>query len=267
MSKKSARSKGYRSYKTEQKGFTKGELRALIIGFVVLVLAIAAVIYLPDAIENSHLVKVKDGEFIGAEDNWLIINTSDTSTKKYRKIAEVNPVEGYTSESFASSSTDLSRSFNFTAEDENAVVSSYTVSGNDSEYKSCAEGVLSNFSTNVALYGMTPISIADEMSTCEVNGHTLYWFESAYSYDETVTAETDETADEDAATDETAEETAAQTVTHYIQNVYMYAPSDVDGMCVILAVSNDYASEEEFGDVGEIVAFLQTAAAQISSLQ
>ena len=37
MSKKSARSKGYRTYKTEQKGFSKGELKTLIIAAVVLV--------------------------------------------------------------------------------------------------------------------------------------------------------------------------------------------------------------------------------------
>ena len=65
MSKKSARSKGYRTYKTEQKGFSKGELKTLIIAAVVLVLAIAAIIILPDAIEARHLIKVKDGALQG----------------------------------------------------------------------------------------------------------------------------------------------------------------------------------------------------------
>ena len=94
MSKKSARSKGYRTYKTEQKGFSKGELKTLIIAAVVLVLAIAAIIILPDAIEARHLIKVKDGALQGVEDNWLVLNVGTSSNPKYRKIAEVDPVEG-----------------------------------------------------------------------------------------------------------------------------------------------------------------------------
>ena len=40
MAKKSARSKGYRTYKKEDKGFTKGEIRTMIIGFDVIVIAL-----------------------------------------------------------------------------------------------------------------------------------------------------------------------------------------------------------------------------------
>ena len=98
MSKKSARSKGYRTYKTEQKGFSKGELKTLIIAAVVLVLAIAAIIILPDAIEARHLIKVKDGALQGVEDNWLVLNVGTSSHPKYRKIAEVDPAEGYSFE-------------------------------------------------------------------------------------------------------------------------------------------------------------------------
>ena len=59
MAKKSARSKGYRTYKKEEKGFTKGEIRTMIIGFAVIVIALICVLVLPDAIESRHLLKVK----------------------------------------------------------------------------------------------------------------------------------------------------------------------------------------------------------------
>lgn len=251
MSKKSSRSKGYRSYKTEQKGFTKGELRTLIIGFVVLVLAIAAIIYLPDAIEARHLIKVENGEFVGAEDNWLIVNTGNSTKAKYRKIAEVDPAEGYALDEINNtSSANLSRTMRFKAEDEASAVAEYTVSPSTDEYKALAESVFTNFSNNGLLtMGATVTSHSDELQTCEVNGKTLYWFTAVYSY---------ETRDDENSTD---------TTTHYTQGVYLYAPSDVNGMSVILSVTNEVESEDALGDVDAMLEVLKSAAAQVSSLK
>ncbi len=273
MAKKSSRSKGYRKYKTEQKGFTKGEIRTLIIGFVVIILAIAAIIYLPDAIEATHLVKVEDGEFVGAEDNWLITNVSDTSTRKYRKLAEVDPAEGYTLDSTTTSSTsNLSRTFTFKAEDEeNAAVKEYVVSGSATSCKELSETVYNNFASNaVSAYGLNVTEYSDALQTAEINGKTLYWFSAVYTYDETVenTEEaTDETATEETATEDTAEAATEETVTHYIQSLNVYAPADVKGMTVILSTTNDCLSEEEFADMDAMLDVLKDAAGQISSMK
>ena len=248
MSKKSSRSKGYRSYKTEQKGFTKAELRTLIIGFVVLVLAIAAIIYLPDAIEARHLIKVENGEFVGASDNWLVLNTGTSTHAKYRKIAEVDPADGYALDTETQlSPTHLTKTFN--AEDENAVVKSYTVTGSSSEYKALAEDVFSNYTSRVAIYGATVTSISDELQSVEVNGKTLYWFNVNTSFERTST------------------ENSEETTTEYSQDVIMYAPSDVKGMSVVLSVSNSMDSEDASIDVNEMVEVLKSAAANVSTLK
>lgn len=248
MSKKSSRSKGYRSYKTEQKGFTKSELRTLIIGFVVLVLAIAAIIYLPDALEARHLIKVENGEFVGASDNWLVANTGTSSHAKYRKIAEVDPADGYALDTETQlSPTHLNKAFN--AEDENAAVKSYTVSGSNREYKALAEDTLSKYTAYIANYGVKVTSISDELQTVEVNGKTLYWFTATTSYTTT------------------SADNSSETTTKYSQNVSMYAPSDVKGMSVILSASNTVDSEDAFIDVNEMVEVLKTAAANVSSLK
>ena len=236
------------SYKTEQKGFTKSELRTLIIGFVVLVLAIAAIIYLPDALEARHLIKVENGEFVGASDNWLVANTGTSSHAKYRKIAEVDPADGYALDTETQlSPTHLDKTFN--AEDENAAVKSYTVSGSNREYKALAEDTLSKYAAYVANYGVNVTSISDELQTVEINGKTLYWFTATTSY---VT---------------TSADNSSETTTKYSQNVSMYAPSDVKGTSVILSVSNTVDSEDAFIDVNEMVEVLKSAAANVSSLK
>ena len=151
MSKKSARSKGYRTYKTEQKGFSKGELKTLIIAAVVLVLAIAAIIILPDAIEARHLIKVKDGALQGVEDNWLVLNVGTSSHPKYRKIAEVDPAEGYSFEKTDHlSSLNLSTNLTFKADDEqNAVADTYVALSSANECKALAEKAFSNIQSGV----------------------------------------------------------------------------------------------------------------------
>ena len=88
MAKKSARSKGYRKYHQETKGYTPQEKKVMTIGFAVIAIVLICVLWLPDFIESFSLLKVKDGVVQNVGDNWLLTNVGTSSNKKYRKLAE-----------------------------------------------------------------------------------------------------------------------------------------------------------------------------------
>ena len=248
MSKKSARSKGYRTYKTEQKGFSKGELKTLIIAAVVLVLAIAAIIILPDAIEARHLIKVKDGALQGVEDNWLVLNVGTSSHPKYRKIAEVDPAEGYSFEKTDHlSSLNLSTNLTFKADDEqNAVADTYVALSSANECKALAEKAFSNIQSGVITSQLNVLTQSDKLQTCDVNGVQGYWYTMNYS------------------SEVPAEEEGGEATTKYSQNVYLYLPAGIKDTSVILSASNTCESEEEFGDVDAMLEMLKEASTHIT---
>ena len=83
MAKKSARSKGYRKFHKEVKGYTPQEKKIMTIGFIAIAVVLIAVLVLPDFIESFSLLKVKDGVVQDMGDNWLIANTGTSSKPKY----------------------------------------------------------------------------------------------------------------------------------------------------------------------------------------
>ena len=93
MAKKSARSKGYRKYHQETKGYTPQEKKIMTIGFAVIAIVLICVLWLPDFIESFSLLKVKDGVVQNVGDNWLLANVGTSSKAKYRKLAEFDGVE------------------------------------------------------------------------------------------------------------------------------------------------------------------------------
>jgi len=95
MAKKSARSKGYRKYHQETKGYTPQEKKIMAIGFAVIAIVLICVLWVPDFIESFSLLKVKDGVVQDVGDNWLLANVGTSSEDKYRKMAEVGAIEGY----------------------------------------------------------------------------------------------------------------------------------------------------------------------------
>ena len=240
MAKKSARSKGYRTYKKEEKGFTKGEIRTMIIGFAVIVIALICVLVLPDAIESRHLLKVKDGAIVDAGDNWLIRNVGDSSKAKYRKIAEVNPADGYQlHETTAGVTDDLETMFYFEPTEDNAdaAAQEYYVVAGSGEY----DALVSNVYGYVAMLG--EILEQSEIQTVDVGGRSASYFTVKFS-----------------VTDSSDEENPTTT---YNQMGYMYVDADVKDNCVVICASNTGDSEDVFTDDAALVEVMTNAASQI----
>lgn len=240
MAKKSARSKGYRTYKKEEKGFTKGEIRTMIIGFAVIVIALICVLVLPDAIESRHLLKVKDGAIVDAGDNWLIRNVGDSSKAKYRKIAEVNPADGYQLEKVTAGTTnDLSTMFYYEPTEGNAdaAAQEYYVVAGSGEY----DMLVSNVYGYAAMLG--EILEQSEIQTVDVGGRSASYFTVKSSV-------TDDSSDEE------------NPIVTYNQMGYMYVDADVKDNCVVICASNT-GDSEVFTDDAALVGLMTNAASQI----
>ena len=240
MAKKSARSKGYRTYKKEEKGFTKGEIRTMIIGFAVIVIALICVLVLPDAIESRHLLKVRDGAIVDAGDNWLIRNVGDSSKAKYRKIAEVNPADGYQLEKVTAGTTnDLSTMFYYEPTEGNAdaAAQEYYVVAGSGEY----DALVSNVYGYAAMLG--EILDQSEIQTVDVGGRSASYFTVKSSV-------TDDSSDEE------------NPIVTYNQMGYMYVDADVKDNCVVICASNT-GDSDVFTDDAALVEVMTNAASQI----
>lgn len=275
MSKTSARSKGYRKTKQPKKGYTPQEIRTMIIGFAVIIVVVIGVLVVPDFIESFHLLKVKDGVVQGVEDNWLICNTGTSSHKKYRKLAETEPVEGYELSSIEDGYTDANlRYITYAPADESGVAEKLIVQpGNGA-----AAELVSAYQTQISRFGeLLYLSDIEESTVNDTNVYSLIVEYRTQDYSEQVAAEEAEAEAEAAAEDEApaeeaaaedeapAEETAADTeeeapaeetaddaeeeITYeYTQSVVLYIESPIDGKCVVINAMNNGADESAFGD-------------------
>ncbi|MGN0802847.1 MAG: hypothetical protein ACI4MF_09660, partial [Candidatus Faecivicinus sp.] len=152
MSKTSARSKGYRKVKKQKKGYTPQEIRTMIIGFAVIVVVIIGVLVVPDFIESFHLLKVKDGVVQGVEDNWLVCNTGTSSHKKYRKLGETEPVEGYELSSIEDGYSDANlRYFNYSPTSDDAVAQKLIIQPGNGD----ASELVQTYKTQIGAFGET----------------------------------------------------------------------------------------------------------------
>lgn len=209
MSKTSARSKGYRKTKQPKKGYTPQEIRTMIIGFAVIIVVVIGVLVVPDFIESFHLLKVKDGVVQGVEDNWLICNTGTSSHKKYRKLAETEPVEGYELSSIEDGYTDANlRYITYAPADDSGVAEKLIVQpGNGA-----AAELVSAYQTQISRFGeLLYLSDIEESTVNDTNVYSLIVEYRTQDYSEQVAAEEAEAEAEAAAEDEApVEETAAE---------------------------------------------------------
>lgn len=197
MSKTSARSKGYRKTKQPKKGYTPQEIRTMIIGFAVIIVVVIGVLVVPDFIESFHLLKVKDGVVQGVEDNWLICNTGTSSHKKYRKLAETEPVEGYELSSIEDGYTDANlRYITYAPADDSGVAEKLIVQpGNGA-----AAELVSAYQTQISRFGeLLYLSDIEENTVNDTNVYSLIVEYRTQDYSEQVAAEEAEAEAEAAA--------------------------------------------------------------------
>lgn len=239
MAKKSARSKGYRTYKKTKTGFTEKEKKTMIIGAIAIVVILICVLVVPDLIEKTHLLKVKDGVVQDVGDNWLISNVGTSSKKKYRKLAEVSPIDGYSvSKTETGLTDDQERIIYFAADDENAAVQEYYAFYGKGEYNELAASSLQS----IAAFNSETLDQTD-VTEAESNGLKIAYYVIEY-----------------ASTDSSDEENP---VTTYTQTVNMYVESNVSERCLILSSNARTDDPADFPERDQVIATLTDAVSGI----
>lgn len=270
MAKNSSRSKGYRKTTEKTTGYTPREKKIMIIGFAVIAVAILCAAFLPDWIESFSLLKVEDGVVQGMEDNWLISNVGTSTKPKYRKIAEVDPPEGYALTKRDSLSSDENLTYAVYEPVESGIAQQLLAQ----TAKGDPESLISTLSTNMSIYGGEYLYTGE--STQEtIDGKTLYSTLIEYTMPastgdmeadttEAATAEPDttgaptaepDTAEADTTEADTAEAGDAEKV--YTQSAIVYVVSPLDGYSVVLTASNDGSDESAFADRDALLAFVK----------
>ena len=126
--KKIVRPAAYTPKKAEYKPMSKKTKLGILIGVCVLAVAIVLFALLYD----DGSLKVSGGAIKGAQENWLITDTSSSSSRhKYYKFGEIEPLEGFSRSTDGSlkAEDDLDTDFPMTPDDESAAISSYYVTG------------------------------------------------------------------------------------------------------------------------------------------
>lgn len=241
MAKNSARSKGYRKYKQEVKGYTEKEKKTMIIGFAAILIIIICVIAIPNAIESKDLLKVKDGVVQDVGDNWLVSDMSETSKHKYRKIAEIDPAEGWQVRERAEGISDANEAYFYfePIDAENAVADEYYAivgKGNYDELGAKASTSMGSFANEILYQG--------ELVTEEYEGRNISYYVLEYNMNISEDPENPEY--------------------QYSQSVSLYVESPIAERCVLLNASNTGADETAFGDRDAIINFLKEASKSIT---
>lgn len=270
MAKNSARSKGYRKFHKEVKGYTPQEKKIMTIGFVAIVVVLIAVLVLPDFIESFSLLKVKDGVVQGVGENWLITNTGTGSKNKYRKLGEITgEIEGFEKSETAPGITDENCVYYvYTPTTEDSAIQTLNIQPGNGEAAQLSE----TFRSQMGNFGEV-LSLSEAVEEEEINGMKTYAVAIKYRTEnaeqlsakaEAQTAADEATANGEEIPEDVAAVLAEETIFDYNQSVVLYIDSKVNGKCILLNAMNSGDSEAAFGDEAVIRDVLRQAASAIS---
>lgn len=244
MGKSSARAKGYRKNQKKTNGYTESEKKIMTIGFLVIVVVIIGVLVLPDWIESFSLLKVKDGVVQGVEDNWLICNLGTSSSPKYRKLAEINPVDGFEM-SETSYITDANTPyFIFEPTGDSAAQKLTVQAGNGG-----AEALASKYAETIGAF--SDVLYKSDVAAETVGDRKIWTILVEYRMENY----SEEEAESDAETEPTYS---------YTQSALVYTDALVSGRSIVISAAVDGDSESVFVDRE---ALLEAAKSAVSSIE
>lgn len=239
MSKTSARSKGYqKTPKKKTSGYTPREIKIMIAGFLVILIGFLCALYLPDFIESFHLLKVEAETVQGVEENWLVGNVGSTSKKKYRKIGEVESIEGYAltgSDSFGDANV---RYLIYEPVDSGAAEQIIVQVANGK-----AETLINDYTTNISKYG-AELLYASDIQQETIDDKEIYCLLTEYRMRSN--------DDDDNPTYD------------YTQSAIIYTPSLVNEKCVVLSAMNSGDSDAVFADRDGMLELAKRAIASVT---
>ena len=258
MGKNSARAKGYRKNQKKSTGYTESEKKIMTIGFLVIVLVIVGVLVLPDWIESFSLLKVKDGVVQGVEDNWLICNLGTSSSPKYRKLAEINPVEGF---ELADTSyiTDANTPYFILKPTGDSAAQQMTIQAGNGSAQTLAEKYASSIGAFAEVLEIWAVLVEYRMENyTETEAETDSETETEPKTTQSPNDYTDTVEETDTVVDSEAEPTYT-----YSQSAIVYTDTLVDGRSVVISASVEGDSEAAFGDREALLEAAKSAVASI----
>lgn len=255
MSKKSAKSKGYRSFKKEKPFLTKKEIYALIV--IAAVVIIGFIVFL---CYDDGALKIKDGALEGVESNWIVTNTGTTTSPRYFKLAEAGEVEGYSMQPYLSYADYNLRDVYYYPTDENNPVDYISISTTGIKNSSVAE--LGKTVTD-ALKTMPEYTVTAELTEATAGDipYSYYSFTTeayvAPAEEDVVTTEAVDSATADAAAAEDAASEAVENEPNtFGQSLNAYVETAHDS-CLLIHVINETESTEEFLPDADLQAVLE----------
>ena len=195
MSKKSAKSKGYRKSVEKKPYLSRKDI--IILCVVLAVLAVGAILLFT---YDDGALKVKDGKIVDPGENWLIVNGNTKGGRRYFKLGEVGDIPGYTLSREPFMSDDNLTQFNYAPEAEDSGVTGISISASAYDPARLAEG---NANMVAGVKGSTVSDVATDRA-----GDVEYTY---YTYTHEYHAE-EEAAEDASAEDAPAEEAPAEEI-------------------------------------------------------
>ena len=241
MSKKSAKSRGYRKVQAKKPYLSGRDIKLLCV--IVAILAVCAALLIN---YDDGAIKMKDGKLPEAGENWLIVNGSTGGGRRYYKLGEAGEIEGFT------------RTAEPLVSDENLFTLRYAPEAEDSPVQSIAIGTNPAKADRTAEYYHNLIASLDpgEIQTGKA-GDTDYIFfiyQTSYHADEDLTAEAAENGE------------AAENSDRYEQAIHAYVDAPHNASISVTVATNaeseaDFLTDEQLKDyVARAIAAIQVEA-------
>lgn len=234
MSKKSAKTKGYRNFKKDKQADSEKEFRTMIIGLIVVVAVVAIAMIGIKVYDNIGKLKVDGYNILGVGENWIIKNTGSQAEPKVFKMAELNEVvEGYTLEPMERH-LQYSQSNYYMAEDENNPIDTYCVT-------------VATGNHDVAVYngydkvgGFGAMINQSEIKTGTAAGKDFYYYTLQYFNDQS--------------------EAGDGSDIHYRESLNAYFDSEFEGYSIMVSIINEAADANSFNTEEDLMALLEKVA-------
>lgn len=223
MAKKSAKSKGFRKTQGKKPYLSRRDI--IILCVILAVVAVGAILLFS---YDDGALKTKDGTIVGAGENWLVINGSNSGGRRYYKLGEAGELDGYTRESAATLTDANLRQYTYTPEAEGGDVVSISVSASPYAAERLAQ------STSQVIGSLDGCE-ASAVSSADADGleYSYYTYTNVYAEAEAADAAPD--ADpEDAAEDAAPAEAEPN---RFEKSVCAYIPAAHDGSVVITVLT------------------------------
>lgn len=236
MAKKSAKTKGYRHYQEDKKAAEDKEFKTIVIGLVAFVAIVAIVMAGIKIYDGIGRIKVKDKEILNVEDNWIIHNTGNQAYPAVYKMAEMEPVEGYTV-TLPERTVQYIQSNRYITEDESRPVKEYYVTVASGKYDEVP------YETYERVTSIGTTINCSEIQKAEIAGMKCVYYTRQSSYDY---SENQDSSD-----------------VRYSESLTAYFESKFKDYSIMVSIGGEVADENSFNSDEDLMALLEEVAGNI----